>query len=131
MGSLKPWQLVLVIIAVLVLAVSLWMTVFSGSRVDFGDRVYMVDVATGELFYADTGGRRGVVVPAKHPATGARTIVPVQILEDGSLAISDRYRETVTTIIEKQQISISEQINEASGAISGNVGDAKKYTRPE
>ena len=48
MGSLKPWQLVLVIIAVLVLAVSLWMTVFSGSRVDFGDRVYMVDVATGD-----------------------------------------------------------------------------------
>ncbi len=130
MGSLKPWQLVLVIIAVLVLAVSLWMTVFSGSRVDFGDRVYMVDVATGELFYAETGGRRGVVVPAKHPATEKRTILPVQVEETGEIAISPRYMDIVDRILEEQNIPLSDRIDRGSGVVSADASTAVKYVRP-
>ena len=129
MGSLKPWQLVLVIVAALVLAVSLWISL-TGEKVDFGDRVYMVDVETGTLYYADTGGRRGVVIPAKHPETGKRTLVPVQIEENGEVAISGRYRGTVSKILESEQITLSDQIARGSGVITETVDNAKKYVRP-
>ena len=130
MGSLKPWQHVRVIDAFLVLGVSLWISIFSGGRVDIGDRVYLVDVETGTLYYADTGGRRGVVIPAKHPDSGRRTLVPVQVLEDGAVSISNRYRDAVDKILERQQITLSDRINQNSGAITGSLDDAEKYVRP-
>lgn len=129
MGSLKPWQLVLVIVAALVLAVSLWISL-SGDKVDFGDRVYMVDVESGTIYYANTGGRRGVIIPAKSPRTGNRTLVPVQIDDEGVISVSPRHQGTVGRILESQGITLSSQIDESSFVIDGNVETAEKYVRP-
>lgn len=129
MGSLKPWQLILVILGVLVLGFSLWKSLFSGSRVEFGDRVYMVDVLSGELFYADTSGRHGVVVPAKNPDTGIRSIIPVLMTEEGEIALSFRYRDIAVQIAENEDAAISDAINKSTWAVDVDPKSATRYSR--
>jgi hypothetical protein len=87
MGSLKPWQLVLVIVAALVLAVSLWMTL-SGSDVPRPGEITVADVETGELFVMDTSGKKIALLPATNPDTGNRTLFPVRKEDDGSWRIT-------------------------------------------
>jgi hypothetical protein len=95
MGNLKPWQLGLVIVAVLVLAVSLWMNL-GGSNVPRPGAVLVADVETGELFSIDTSGRKIALLPATNPDTGERTLFPVRKEEDGSWVITPIGRGTFT-----------------------------------
>ena len=87
MGSLKPWQLVLVIVAALVLAVAVWMT-FSGSDVPRPGEITVADVETGELFVMDTSGRKIALLPGTNPDSGNRTLFPVREEDDGSWRIT-------------------------------------------
>lgn len=129
MDGLKPWQIVLLVVAVLVLAGSLWLT-FSGSGPDFGSRVYMVDVVSGELFVADTEKQRGMVLPAKHPETGERTLLPVEIGEDEKARISSRYRSSVEQILYNQGAELAGHIDPQSWLIDTDIESAETYVRP-
>lgn len=87
MGSLKPWQLILVIVAAVVLVVSL---IFSlrGPNVPKPGQVTVADVESGELFSIDTSGRKIALLPAKNPDTGERTLFPVRQDESGNWVIT-------------------------------------------
>ena len=89
----------------------------------------MVDVLSGELFYAETGGRRGVVVPAKNPETGIRSIIPVQVSEEGEVAIGPRYLDIVGRISDEQEQTISDAINQTTWVVVVDPESAKRYTR--
>ncbi len=91
MGSLKPWQLILVIVGVLVLGVSLWKS-FGGNELELPNRISLVDVGTGDRFYIKTSGRRIAILPERHPVTGERTLFPISKTESGDWAISTRLR---------------------------------------
>ncbi len=91
MGSLKPWQLVLVIVAALVLAVSLWM-VFSSDRVFQPNQVVLVDVSTGDRFISKTSGNRMTILPAWHPETGERSLYPIIKNDEGEWVVSEMLR---------------------------------------
>lgn len=89
MGSVRPWHYILFGLAVVALGVGLWMSMRGG--VDLADELIMVDVKTGDRFRFDVSGNLGVTVPAKHPETGERTLLPV-VQADGKWYIGDRYR---------------------------------------
>lgn len=89
MGSARPWQIILFVLALLVLSGGLFLSCRGG--VHLADSILMVDVKTGDRFRFDTSGRKGVGVPAKHPDTGIRTLLPI-IERDGNWLIATRYR---------------------------------------
>ena len=96
MGELKPWQIVLMIVAVLVLAGSLWMTL-GGRSVPNPNQIIVADVETGELFSIDTSGSKLALLPARHPETGEKTLYPVQKNDDGEWVITRLLASTFET----------------------------------
>jgi len=96
MSEIKPWQIVLIVAALGVLA-------FSGFRMMGSDVVkgpsgqMTVDVLTGQLYMLKKGKARGIAYPAKNPDTGDRTLFPVS-QEDGSddWVINPRAIEAIT-----------------------------------
>lgn len=99
MGDLKPWQIVVIIAAVIAVG-------FTGWRLLTADRVaqpsgYMtVDVRTGQLYDIQKGKARGVVVPARHPETGERTLYPVNN-ENGTWKLDEGYAEHMPEPLKK------------------------------
>ena len=87
MDRLKPWQIVLLVVAAVVLGGSLWISL-GGSRVPNPSDVIVADVESGDLYVLDTSGRKIVLLPATNPETGARTLFPVRKEEDGSWVIT-------------------------------------------
>ncbi|MFT5424899.1 MAG: hypothetical protein ACI89L_002702, partial [Phycisphaerales bacterium] len=75
MGQMKPWQLILIVVAVLVCTGSVAMYMFGGQKIQMGTRIDMVDLATGDRWWIDVSGDRRGTFPAKHPETGDRTLV--------------------------------------------------------
>lgn len=87
MGEAKPWQIILVVLAVGVLGYSVWKFAFNtGPKLP--SSVLLVDVVSGELFEVSIAGRRMAFYPEKHPDTGDRTLLPVVQQDDGTWRIS-------------------------------------------
>ncbi len=76
MGDLKPWQIILIIAAVVAVGFTGW-RFLTGTQIDEPDRLFAACVVTGELFDIRMGRARGLLLPAKHPETGERTLFPV------------------------------------------------------
>lgn len=129
-SGIKPWQWVLMAVALVVLSVSLWRTIFSGDRVNLANKIYMVDLVSGELFVADVSGHRGVVIPARHPETDARTIIPVDIDASGTIIVSSRYREIAQYAITQGELTVNSAIDRTTWQVNTTLKQAKKYTNP-
>ncbi|MEL7473916.1 MAG: hypothetical protein AAGK04_11420 [Planctomycetota bacterium] len=95
MGSVKPWQVLLFVAAIASLAYAAW-NALSGEKVELAQTINLVDVHTGELFEVDVS-RRGMVIPAKHPETGERTLLGVR-LEDGEWRLNAKGIESLKQI---------------------------------
>jgi hypothetical protein len=90
MQQLKPWQIVVMVAAVVALALSIYISVFRGDGVDLPGTLRMVDVNTGEEFRLKIGAGKGsATIPGRHPKTQEFTLLPVQELE-GRLVVSRR-----------------------------------------
>ncbi|MFK7759999.1 MAG: hypothetical protein AB8C13_08635 [Phycisphaerales bacterium] len=76
MSDIKPWQIILIIAAVVVLAFS-GMRMLGGGKIDQPTGHMTVDVMTGQLYLVQKGKAKGIMYPAKHPDTGERTLYPV------------------------------------------------------
>lgn len=93
MGDAKPWQIILIVVAVVGVGFSVWRFGFAsqGDRHLLADSIVMIDVNTGELFEFSLRGRRGVMVPASNPQTGLEALLPVfQSETDGGWMVSRR-----------------------------------------
>lgn len=130
MGSLKPWQLVLMIVATIVLAVSLWMSL-GGQKVKSASSFYMVDVLTGEVYKANIAGRRSVMVPAKSPTTLVRSIVPMIENENGDWEVESRFRQEAQKIMQTAGQGLAEGIDEGSWVVTAGIEGAEPYRYPE
>lgn len=90
----KPWQIVLFVAAGLAI-------LFVGYKIIRGDGIsvehdlLVVDIETGEVFEIDTNGR-GIVLPAKNPATGERTMFPVYKDDEGQWLLESRGLASIT-----------------------------------
>lgn len=90
MSGVKPWQIVLIVLALLALPAS-WLWVRSGApEIDLAESVTLVEISTGDLFVAPLPKGRMVALPATNPETGKPTLYPVY-QKDGKWFVSDRY----------------------------------------
>lgn len=114
MGNVKPWQIILIVVAFGALGFSVWKFGFSaGSEALMANSVIMVDVETGELFEFSLKGRRGVMVPGENPDSGKITLMPVFKQDDGSWMIGERdlpalqYVEATVNVVDRSSGMVS------------------------
>ena len=90
MGQVKPWQVVLIVAAVVAMGVSLWYSLSDSGSVKLADELMLVDVTTGDLFAAKVSGGKAVVTPAKNPETGKVALLWTHKNEKGVWTVSAR-----------------------------------------
>jgi hypothetical protein len=94
----KPWQIVLVVAAVVAAGITVYRFVTGSSGVDLAGKIQMVDVNTGESFYLKVGSGPGsATIPGRNPKTGEKTLLPV-IEENGKLVFAQRYFVSLPSI---------------------------------
>jgi hypothetical protein len=94
----KPWQIVVVVAAVVAAGITIYRFVTGGSGVDLAGKVHMVDVNTGESFYLKVGAGPGsATIPGRNPKTGEKTLLPV-MEENGKTVFAQRYFTSLQTI---------------------------------
>lgn len=77
MSDIKPWHIVVIVAAVIVLAFSAWRVM--GSDIAKGPEGFMtVDIYSGQLYLVQKGKAKGIMFPAKNPETDERTLYPVE-----------------------------------------------------
>jgi hypothetical protein len=90
MGEVRPWQVVIIVLALLG-AVGMSVYSFTSSDgVEQSDSLSMVDVATGELFISPFPKGRPAFFPAKSPDTGTLSLYPA-FQKDGKWMLEGRY----------------------------------------
>lgn len=103
MGDVKPWQIVVLVAAVVALGASAYFSLGRGERLDLASSLRMVDVNTGELFTLKIGkGPNSATIPGKNPKTGAVTLLPVEE-RDGRYYLIERYMPAIGQIEGKHE----------------------------
>jgi len=77
MDGVKPWQLAVIIIGLVGGLGLLGWQIFGGEKLHTGNEIVLMDVMTGDRFVADVSGSKTVILPEKHPETGAYTLLPI------------------------------------------------------
>ncbi len=111
MDGMKPWQIGLFIVAVVVLGGSLAFSFLGGSSVNLKDSHILIDVTNGDRFTFSTRGRRAMALPEKNPDSGEYTLLPI-IENDDSWVIVPR----AMGMLENMEYS-SVVVNSQSGAV--------------
>ena len=88
---MKPWQIVIVVLALGATVWSLARTMLGDDGMNFPDRWVFVDVETGRLYAVSTDER--VVIPGRSPESGNRSLFPVSEGDDGTWTINERFLE--------------------------------------
>ena len=91
MESVKPWQIGVLALAVIVLGVSLYWTFRGDSNPDFADRIRYADVKTGDRYEVSITGRGFGMAPQLNPDTAEYTLMPIEEDENGNWVIKSRY----------------------------------------
>ncbi len=122
MDRMKPWQIGLFIAAIAVLGASLAWSFMGGQKIDKPDRIYLVDVTTGDLYYAPVRKRGTVLVPARHPETKERTLFPVEETDESGWKLKTRYAGSIDSDIATAIAS--------NGTVKTPSGEPVKYVAP-
>lgn len=94
---LKRWRWCAVGLAIVALSAIVWRAGSGRGRVPMADTVLMVDVRSGQLFEMSVG-RTGLMVPERHPQTGALGLFPVERDDSGAFVIPARMREGLAMV---------------------------------
>lgn len=113
MQGVKPWQIVVLVAAVLAIGVSLYFSFNSEDDVEFADSMVMVDLESGQLIDAPFPKGRAVIPPAMNPDTQRRTYFPA-LQRDGKWFVNPRYLSQVKEFVPKPEAVL---IDAKSGAV--------------
>jgi hypothetical protein len=106
MSEIKPWQIILIIAAVVVLAFSGWRMMNNGS-VDQPSGHMTVDIMTGQLYLVRKGKAKGIVYPSINPDTGERTLIPVNQKEGSEeWTLDQRFMDRITDDMRKKSTAL-------------------------
>ncbi|HYE61362.1 MAG TPA: hypothetical protein VD997_05145 [Phycisphaerales bacterium] len=96
MGTVKPWQIVVMVLAVVAVIGSVVYSCSGESTAppEQAREVTLVDIRTGDLFIADYPERRPVMFPAKNPDDQQMTLYPVNE-KDGKWMLNMRYMSQI------------------------------------
>ena len=97
MDNVKPWQIILFIIAISALGFSAW-KFKTGSKIDLPNSVLVVDVESGDLYRMKLGKRNGAYFPERNPDTDKLTLMPVEQLDNGEWYIVGHARSALQDI---------------------------------
>jgi len=103
MAGLTPGKIVLLVASVVALGASLFFVLGRDDGVDLADKVVMVDVKTGELFYVPySKGRnqRSPVIPEINPDTNQETLFPVRREGDGWKIIPHYFNDELRELVD-------------------------------
>jgi len=102
MENVKPWQIVLIVVAFAALGFSLFKFGFGfGSSIPQTDGYMTVDIMTGQLYDIRKGKAKGVPLPAKNPDTGVRTLYPANHVDGLIWEIPQGYDSFLTENVRK------------------------------
>lgn len=93
MNQVRPWQIVLFVVA----AIAVGFVVVRGvlaDRPELSHQLYLVDIRTGEVFSLDSSGK-SVPVPARSPNTGERNLYPASKDDGGQWVLDFRALDQV------------------------------------
>lgn len=91
MNSVKPWQIGVFALAVIVLGVSLYWTFKGDGNPDFADKILYADVKTGDRYEISITGRGFGMAPQLNPDTAEFTLMPIEEDENGNWVVKERY----------------------------------------
>ncbi|MBO6740304.1 MAG: hypothetical protein JJ916_10625 [Phycisphaerales bacterium] len=97
MDNIKPWQIILIAVAVVVLGFSLWRS-FTSGQVNLPDSVLVIDVETGDMYRMGLGKRNGAYFPEKNPESGQHNLMPVVKTESGDWIVPNHARPAMQDI---------------------------------
>lgn len=122
MGEVKPWQLILIVAAFVALGVSAFL-MLSNNDVQKASSMMLADIETGDLYEVKLKRVRGVTLPAKHPETGERTLVPVK-KTDTEWVVPEMYRSSLDSVERSDVI-----LDRGRGVLSVNEGSVRPFSR--
>lgn len=107
MSDIKPWHIVLIVVAAGVVAFSGWRFINQG-KIETPSGYMTVDIMTGQLYLIQKGKAKGMLLPALHPKTKNRTLYPVVREENSDQWILDPgYTGSLTENIRNQTDMLS------------------------
>jgi hypothetical protein len=91
MGQAKPWQIAVLVVGVLVLGISLFMSIFRGGGPEFSSSIVLVDVTTGKLYEVNRPERMTLSLPAADPRKNppVKSLYPAKNV-DGKWYVNER-----------------------------------------
>jgi hypothetical protein len=95
MENVKPWQIVLIIIAFVALGFSVLKFGFNQSiESQMASEMMLMDAQTGQLYIRDISGRQPFIIPDRNPDSKEIALVPV-FEENGEWFLTERYASSV------------------------------------
>ena len=95
MENVKPWQIVLIVVAFAALGFSLFKFGFGNSvESQMASEMMLMDAQTGQLYIRDISGPKPFIIPDRNPDTKEIALVPVY-QENGEWFLSERYAASV------------------------------------
>lgn len=127
MSKVKPWQLGVIALGLLVGVGSMVWTLSSRSDVELNPNLYLVDVETGQVYVADVS-RYGMALPARHPSSKRTSLVRVTKQPDGSFEVSERDLQTLGALDEGVKVTA---IDTETGKLKSPPSKPMAYKRPD
>jgi hypothetical protein len=109
MGGAKPWQIAVMIVALLAALGSIFYSCSTmGSPVRQASYATMVDVNTGELFTDKYPEKHPVTYPQKRPGSTTPTLYPVSKKSDGKWRLDGRYLPLIKAAKDLNPVAIQD-----------------------
>ena len=89
MKGMKPWQIAVIVAALLAVSYTVYRSLTSDA-LKLSSHMTLVDITSGDLFETSTSSR-SALIPEKNPDTGAFTLFPVAKDDKGVWRVSTRY----------------------------------------
>jgi hypothetical protein len=122
MGNVKPWQIVVMVIAIVAVAASAYFSLSGSNDVKFASEVTLVDVNTGDLFAFSVGRRNVVFPPETNPETGKKTLLRVSKNAEGKWVLDGRELSAILPTIEGDHKAV---VDRKTGEVSVSSEKAK------
>lgn len=112
MEKLKPWQVILFVVAAGSL-VFLGYRVLFANRINLTDETLVADVLTGDIYMMDLSGRAAAIYPERHPDTGGFTLLPVEQMDSGEWRVRREALADLSTI----ELGANPIVNSTTGIV--------------
>lgn len=107
MRNAKPWQIVLLVLAVIAVIASTIYSLRNSDDLGLANKISMVDVLTGDRFIVKVPKSGSMGIPGTNPVTKESTLVPYwKDEESGQWKVIDRYAASVVKKVKGAKIAV-------------------------